>query len=503
MDNLRRLTRSLTVLTCLLVAQEVEATFGLHVKNVGVDTITFVVGRRASPYTGPWQVILNTTLDPGEENHLGYNSTTEYQYQFGDNATTPNAVWQDPFIVPAYTSTLNVIEVNGEAEPEELYYEACQQNPGDTPARAVWKKNGAIVFQVVINPGEERCYTFTYFDTDTIQYGIEGIQYLIDDDGGLIIATDDGLIDGNPLDGTNDPENPFTIDNEGNLPPRNPYADSTDPRIGNVITWDPGDDSDEIAKKGFGALLSTGQAYDEALLEEAVRIRKATEFMTNQVSNLPDPDSGEVHNDQGQVTTAAESAFDLIGATAEDLSTGIEIPGGAVGSQSLPTSIMLANGMTFNANPLGNSTVAGMASAMRTLSTWLVALIVSLVLLKSIQESFNSVIQVPQGTTVGQSFAGFNAALPSALVVAAIIIVVIAGALVVLVGYFTSLFPTFDPIAQFSASGTVQAAAMYWADSIFDMRAALAGIVAIVVGKILIMVTTGLQGSVIRLLTGA
>lgn len=504
MDLSRAAFRTLSFLACLLVAQEVEATFGMHVKNVGEDNVTiFVVWRRPAPYTGAWTAVFNHSLTPDQERHVGFNYSSDYQMQIGDDIGTPNSNYYPPTIISAFSmgGTPVIFEINGVAEPETLYYEACQENPGDVPARAIWKLNGAIVFEVYIPPGGSQCYTFEYTEEDTIQFGIEGIQYLQGDDG-LIIAKDEGLVDGNPLDGTTDPESPFSNTNVFNLPPRNPYDTADDPRIQNVITFDPADTTDDILKKGLGGILSSGQANDERLLEEAIRIRSATEFMTNSVGNLPDPEEPGVHNDKATAEAAATAAFSAASATVEDLTSTIDIPGGSVGSQGLTTSILLANGMTFNANPLGNSTVASVANAMRTISTWLVAIIVSMVLLKSIQESFNAVIQVPQGTTVGQSFAGFNASLPSALVVAAIIIVVIAGALVVSVSYFVTLFPTFDPIAQFASGGTVQAAAMYWADSIFDMRAALAGIVAIIIGKITIMVTTGLQASVIRLLTG-
>lgn len=458
-----------------------------------------------NPSSGGWVSHGNQTMAPGQENHDGLYDPTPGNSQIqirGNDAEAGFGVVIATFDAPTSASPPTVWNLTAVNPDPTRYFKATVSNPTDSMVRAWWTLNGSTVHEQYLAPGESASYTFTYDSTEsgiTLDYGYDRIDY--DPNSGDTVKKPISLGPLDPGEGGEDPGDP--PEDSGNTSNREPLP--WDPSNPSPIDWSGGPTGDDVNKRGFDAIVGELNEDTDKLLAELVRIRNASEFMTNHTALEATQEPG-THNDGDEAKSAVETIWNAAGATHADLTNGVFIPSSySPSSMSLTTQLYAGPGATFgwNIDPLQIPWISSFAYGMRCVGLWLIAILVALTVFKSVQKSFLSLIQSPQATTIGQSIAGFNIALPSALVVATIITAVIVAGLVLTVGFWKTLWPGEDPLECFAATGAVQAAALYYADAVFPIRAALTAIVAVVVSKIVLMVTTGIQAGIIRMLTGA
>lgn len=377
----------------------------------------------------------------------------------------------------------------------------CVKNTQDYAVTAYWKKNGTVVYSKILMPGQQECYTFTYQsdETVTLESGFTKYDWGMTDYGpGLVQLTNWNDLDETQSSTSTNP--PPYLTNSVSGRDRTPYT-QTSLQVQQAITFGTNLTDRQASELAAGATVAAIRDGDDKALAELQRIRMATEVLTNRWGVLPDPTNSAATSRSGAEGDASD-LWDLEGATIGELTDGIEIPGTGTGSAGLSTSINIRDRFTLNANPLQSSIASPLITGIRAALIWVIAIWVCWQVFHTLEHSFLSVMQAPQGTTVGQSVAGFNVSLPSALIVAGIIVAVVAAAFVLLVTYFKDLWPGTDPITAFANLGTVCSTAVAWADSLFPLRTALAAIVTVFVARVTVLVTTGVQAGAIRLLTG-
>lgn len=181
------------------------------------------------------------------------------------NSYTRGAQWEE---------ALGLIEFGLNSAPQTKYLHRVVRNNGTRPVSAFFKKNGVIVHQAFLLPGEEAEYTFQYVENDVLQWGSEDTSWVpVDGDSPVLVKLTNWNTE---IDnGTTNPDAPQT--NNATVGTRPPLPDPTGG------DWIPfvGTNTIEVVKEAFSRKEVLDSEADKDLLGEAQRIRMASESMSN------------------------------------------------------------------------------------------------------------------------------------------------------------------------------------------------------------------------------
>jgi len=376
----------------------------------------------------------------------------------------------------------------------------CVKNTQDYAVTAYWKKNGTVLYSKILMPGQQECYTFTYQsdETVTLESGFTRYDWGMTDYGpGLVQLTNWNDLDETQSSTSTNP--PAYLTNSVTGRDRTPYTQSS-PGVQQAITFGTNLTDRQAAELGAGATVAAIRDGADKALAELIRIRMANEFVTNKFTALPD--TNLLTGAAGAAETKAIGMLEAAGIDVE-VPSFIDIPGDSVGAVSIQTSIPIRDLTVLDANPLQNWFGSHLLTACRQAITWVLAIWVCWQVYKTLEFSFLHTMTAPQGTSVGQSVMGTNVKLPAAVIVSSLICGVIGAAIVLWVGYLEGVWPAgIDPIATFASTGVAASTGVSWANAIFPLRAALVAIVEVFGTRLIVLLMSGVQGMIIRLLVG-
>lgn len=470
----------------------------LYFHNVGTNTIGFECWYQY-PNGGSWYHFSVSYLTAGENRGVGtLNSDTPIECWQGQAARDGIFYGSGSYT----TASGGTVDVMAGGPPVTKYLQQCVKNTTSGVVSAYWKKDGQIVHNVPLQPGQQECYTFTFVGDVELESGYTVLDWAQTDYGqGLVALTNwVGVDDG--LAGTNSGVGPVGT-NVALVRDREPYTIVSPPRS---ITFGTNLTDRQARDLGDGAIASAIQEGDDAALAELQRIRAAAEVMTNQLGGLTG--TNEIiwpsTNGPGMSLSSAEGSAGSAWEDLDGMEGFVAIPAESAGSPSLTLSIPIRDLTVMNANPLTawGGVGANVASAARAAFIWFLALWVALSVYSSVEKGVLALAQVPQATTAGSSVLGSNLNLAGALTSAAFICATIAVAVLLAVAYVQGFWPSGNPLAGIKASGTVMATAVAWADAFFPLGVAFVAIVEVYGTKLILMGLFVLKVMVIKFLVG-